>query len=355
MNAPVIAQENPANPIPVLPDKPFDYSFPRDLSLKTATQLPSYNNTDNQNNHLATLGRVLFYDKNLSANKLVSCGSCHKQQNGFDDPSRFSIGFEGTITSRSAMGLTNALFNTNGRYFWDQRAANLKQQVLIPIHDPIEMGLKRGSLVSRVSDQPYYSQLFENAFGKIEIKENNIAAALTGFISSIVSTNSPYDKARRMVSDRAQDFPSFSLQQNQGKNIFLKSCAACHLGEAFIAPSSGENNGLDIDSSKDRGIGVITGLETDMGKFRAPSLGNIAVRAPYMHDGRFVSLGAVIDHYSTQIKNHPNLGAPLKAENGKPRRFNFNPSQKAALIAFLQTLTDRKLLSDPKFSNPFQQ
>jgi len=346
LNSVTSAQTVPANLQLQLPAEPFDYQV---------NNPPAYMPTTSNPDHLATLGRVLFYDKNLSANKLVSCASCHKQQNGFDDPSRFSIGFKGIITKRSAMGLTNALFNKYGRYFWDQRATSLNQQALIPIHDPVEMGLEKGQLVSRVSDKPYYPQLFKNAFGKIEISENNIAAALARFVSAIVSTNSPYAKARRMVSQRTRDFPSFSIQQNIGKNIFLTNCAGCHIGDRFIAPAGGENNGLDVDSSKDRGIGAITGLAADQGKFRAPSLFNIAVRAPYMHDGRFASLGEVIDHYSTQIQNHPNLGASLKDENGQPRRFNYSPSDKAALIAFLETLTDRQLLEDPKFSNPFRQ
>lgn len=348
-----------AKPKPELPAIPYDYSV----------VLPSHLQDRNTNapidvsdlNELATLGRVLFYDQSLSANNLVSCASCHKQASGFDDPARFSIGFKGRITPRSAMGLTNARFNVNGRYFWDERALSLEAQVLQPFFDPVEMGLKPGGLVKSVAANQYYIKLFYNAFGSPEISETKIASALAGFIGSIVSVNSLYDNGRKAVSQPLELFTNFTDQQNLGKNLFFSSpenggagCFACHQYESFISPAGGANNGLDRDSLNDEGIGEISGLEKDKGKFRPPSLRNIAVRAPFMHDGRFSALEAVINHYSTGIQNHVNLGEALRDATGAPRKFDFSDKEKAALKAFLETLNDEKLLSDPKFSNPFQ-
>lgn len=348
-----------AEPIPVLPATPYDYSVVlpshlQDKNTSVPTDVPGLNN-------LATLGRVLFYDQNLSANNLVSCASCHKQASGFDDPARFSIGFKGRITPRSAMGLTNARFNANGRYFWDERALSLRAQVLQPFFDPVEMGLKPGGLVKSVAANQYYITLFNNAFGTPEISETKIASALAGFVGSIVSVNSLYDNGRKAVSQPLELFANFTDQQNLGKNLFLSSpenggagCVTCHQYESFISPAGGANNGLDRNSFKDEGIAEITGREKDKGKFRPPSLRNIAVRAPFMHDGRFSSLEAVINHYSTGIQNHANLGEALVDATGAPRKFDFSNEEKAALKAFLETLNDEKLLSDPKFSNPFQ-
>ncbi len=341
-----------------LPEKTDDYRLNPPHHLKNAPLRPGFQPIDN---HKATLGRVLFYDKSLSANKLVSCSSCHKQANAFDDPTRFSIGFKGLITARNSMGLANAALNINGRYFWDERASNLSEQVLQPFTDPVEMGLKDGELIQLLREKPYYKTLFTKAFGNDRITGNKIATALASFIDAITSFNSSFDKARQSADNILQDFPDFTRMQNRGKKLFFTSaktggagCFSCHRTLAMISTPGGENNGLDAYGGKDQGIGKISGNPEDNAKFRVPSLRNIAIRAPYMHDGRFPSLSRVIDHYSTGIKNHPNLGQALRDQNGKPRRFNFSPTDKQALIEFLKTLNDAELVSDPKFSDPFK-
>lgn len=358
------AEPNTKHGFPHLPAIPYNYAItglPAHLVIPSATHAATQYENKAQFNHLATLGRVLFYDKDLSQNSLVSCSSCHKQEKGFDDPSRFSIGFKGRITSRSAMGLTNARFNFSGRYFWDERAKSLEDQVLMPFIDPVEMGLEPGELVVRVREKSYYPKLFKNAFGNDAITQGKIAAALAGFINSLISFNSPYDKARPAVSSPEQDFPAFSIGQNRGKSIFFNNvenggagCITCHHTEFFISLAAGSSNGLDLTTNTDQGIGAINRDKNDLGKFRPPSLKNIAIRAPFMHDGRFDTLEKVIDHYSSGIKNHPNLGEVLQDSTGKPRKFDFSENDKKALVSFLQTLTDQQIINDPKFSNPFQ-
>ena len=352
------------NSSPLLPDIAYDYTIenlPSHLRAPTIGTI-SLSIKNNPNiNHLATLGRVLFYDKNLSRNRLVSCASCHKQGNGFDDPSRFSIGFEGKITSRNAMGLSNLIFNSDGQFFWDKRAKSLEEQVLTPFFDAIEMGLEKGELVERAKSSSYYANLFNNAFGNSDITTKKISAALVQFVASIISTQSPYDMARQDVESFHLDFPAFSKRQNRGKFLFFSGfedggagCSNCHVTQSFVSLARGANNGLDLDNSKDGGIGAINARTSDLGKFRPPSLRNIAARPPYMHDGRFATLEEVIEHYSTGIKNNPNLDPFLKDKQAIPLRLDLNKNDKDALVVFLNTLSDPTLMSDPKFADPFR-
>ncbi len=351
---------------PQLPKITFDYSFALPLHLRSVPQSTASVTRLNQvrdktrHNNLATLGRVLFYDTSLSANNLVSCGSCHKQIHGFDDPTPFSIGFKGLITKRNTMGLTNARFNTNGRYFWDERAIGLMQQTLQAFFDPIEMGLKEGQLISKVLEKNYYPQLFKRSFTNTEVTQDKIAMALAAFVSSITSTNAPYDIERAKVDNSLARFSGFTDQENRGKYLFFTpprsggaGCSSCHQTDAFISPANGANNGIDANTGRDQGIGGVSQTPSMRGNFRTPSLRNIGVRAPFMHDGRFTSLDEVINHYSNGIMSHPNLGETLKDLEGKPRKFNFSQQDKDALIAFLETLSDVKILTDPKYSNPF--
>jgi len=344
---------------PTLPSKAYDYSM--DLP-DHAANLQQFDTTPKDNpttDHGVTLGRVLFYDHNLSQNQLVRCASCHSQSLGFDDPSRFSIGHKGKITRRHAMGLTNARFNSEGRYFWDERAGSLELQVLQPIFDPVEMGLLPGELVTRIRVLPYYEVLFQNAFGDDEITERKIAKALAQFVRSMTSFQSRYDRQRGNAGNRLEAFAGFSAQENRGKFLFLMppdmggaGCVACHRGEAFIMHEPA-NNGIDDGDAKDRGVGEVTGLQGDDGKFRAASLKNIAMRSPYMHDGRFDTLEEVIAHYSTGVKPHKNLDTRLKERDGTARRLNLVQGDIEALIAFLKTLTETEFLTDQRFSDPF--
>ena len=184
--------------------------------------------------------------------------------------------------------------------------------------------------------------------------------ALSQFIRSIISYQSKYDAGRRTFPNAPAPppnapFPNFSTQENRGKELFLSqqaACAACHGSETFTSPTE-KNNGLDM-MTVDRGFGGVTNNTNQDALFKVTSLRNIELTAPYMHDGRFSSLEQVIEHYSTGVKNHPNLSPQLKLQNGQPRLLNLSAEDKAALVAFLKTLTDNTLATDPKFADPFK-
>lgn len=344
-----------------LPDVPFNYA---NIPLPFYLQVPVLLDADNTppNNPItdagATLGRVLFYDKKLSANETVACASCHKQEASFSDNNVLSEGFAG-LTGRHSMSLAMARYYQNGHFFWDERAPNLEAQVLTPIQDPIEMGMNLDELVSRLANTDYYPPLFEAAFGTPGVTANRVSRALAQFVRSMVSYQSKYDLARQQAPPGPPElapFPGFTPQENLGKTIFFDptrgNCAACHGTDAFNAPGP-RNNGLDL-VSEDPGVGGVTGNPLQIGEFKSPSLRNISLTAPYMHDGRFATLEAVIEHYNSGVQPHPNLSGPLRqGPGGPPRRLNLTPAEKAALLAFLQTLEDPSFIADERWSDPF--
>lgn len=355
-----------------LPETPFDYAslnLPSHFTTNVPGQpLPtSINGTDNTplenliTNDGATLGRVLFYDKKLSANGTIACASCHKQDKGFSDDAIVSVGFDGGFTGRHSMTLINARFYQRGRFFWDERATTLEEQVLMPFQDPVEMGITLEQLVSKVQEQTYYPELFQKAFGSTEITSDKISKALAQFVRSIVSYSSKYDQGRAMVATPGANFPNFTTEENTGKNIFFQtipngggSCFGCHTTEAFISANPGpQNNGLDAISTTDIGAGAVFPNPIFVGRFKTSSLRNIELTAPYMHDGRFTTLEEVVEHYNSGVQAHPTLSPALIDQNGNPVRLNLTNSQKAALVAFLKTLTDNSVSTETKWSNPF--
>ncbi|MCP4502224.1 MAG: cytochrome-c peroxidase [Deltaproteobacteria bacterium] len=232
----------------------------------------------------ATLGRVFFYDVLLSQKQTISCSSCHKPEFGFSDDRVLSKGFLDGDTGRHSMGLANARYNGNGRYFWDERAGSLEEQVLMPLQDEVEMGMTLDEVVSRVAAAEYYPALFSAAFGDDEVSGERISFALAQFVRSMVSFSAPYDEGRAQVGQVFDDFPNFTASENLGKRLFAAplpnggfDCIACHLGEAFVTAIA-TSNGLDAVTS-DRGVGGVLDKPEDDGRFRVPSLRNIAVRA----------------------------------------------------------------------------
>jgi cytochrome c peroxidase len=310
----------------------------------------------------ATLGRVLFFDKNLSQNGKIACASCHKQANGFADTRALSLGMGGSVTRRNSMTLTNARFNRRGKFFWDERAASLEEQVLMPFQNNIEMGEMLQQLTQKINQQNYYKDLFINAFGDETVTNDKISKALAQFIRSLISTTSPYDIGRVNVTHPREDFPNYTDQENRGKKLFFDpissggmACIECHSTEAFINPAFGTtSNGLDAISSSDLGVFERNPVERLKGTFKMTSLKNIGVTGPYMHDGRFSDLRAVVEFYNSGIQPHPNLGLILKKADGSPQRFNLTPAQIEEMVAFLLTLTDEAMLVDDKFSDPFR-
>jgi cytochrome c peroxidase len=341
----------------VLPDSPYNFAVLNLPAHLTTLQIRAQDNepaTDRVTDSGAALGRVLFYDKRLSANQTVSCASCHQAEHGFADSRPLSIGFDGQNTARNSMGLTSNRYYIRGHYFWDERAATLEDQVLLPIQNPAEMGMTLTALQARVEAEPYYAELFQSAFGSTTITSDRISKALAQFVRSIVSSQSKYDIGVET------NFANFTAQENQGRAIFggVGNCVACHGSDNFVPGNTTNNNGLEFPYV-DKGIGAITGLAADMGRFKVPSLRNIELTAPYMHDGRFATLDDVVEFYNSGVILGTNLSPPLRNPPGspgagQPRRLNLTATQKAALVAFLKTLTDRSVTTDPKFSDPFR-
>jgi cytochrome c peroxidase len=340
----------------LLPAAPANYANPVLPPAFHVQPIVGQDNTPANNpvtNAGATLGRVLFYDKRLSINHTISCASCHQQQNGFSDPRRFSTGFAGGLTGRNAMGLANGRWYQRRAFFWDERAATLEIQVLQPVQNAVEMGLTLTELEARVAAEPFYQTLFNDAFGTPEVTSDRISRALAQFVRSIISTQTKYD------AGVASGFTNFTAQENQGRQIFngAGNCNACHGTDNFVPGPAINNNGLE-NPYVDKGVGALTGRPQDEGLFKVPSLRNIGLTAPYMHDGRFATLEQVVEFYNSGVVNHPNLSPPLRnppgsPNAGAPRRLNLSAGQKAALVAFLRTLSDTSLPTDVKFSDPF--
>ena len=302
----------------------------------------------------ATLGRVLFYDKRLSTNQTIACSSCHRQAHGFSDARRFSPGFNGGLTGRNSMSLSNARWYQRRHFFWDERANTLEDQVLMPIQNSVEMGMTLNALTNRLAAEPYYTNLFAATFGTPAVTSERISRALAQFVRSIISTQSKYD------AGTSNNFASFTAQENQGRQIFFGNggCAACHGTDNFVPGPALNNNGLEFPYV-DLGVGGITGNPADNGRFKVPSLRNIELSAPYMHDGRFATLEEVVEFYDHGVVDNPNLSPPLRVPAppgqppGPPRRLNLSAQQKAALVSFLKTLTDPTLATGEKWSDPF--
>ncbi len=313
----------------------------------------------------ATLGRVLFYDPRLSVNNTISCSSCHKQQFGFGDNQPFSTGFQGQLTLRNTPAIINAA--NKSVFFWDGRVNSLETQTLMPVKNHIEMGLENeNALSAKLGSISDYPGLFQSAFGSTEITTEKISMALSQFVRSIAS----YPQNGLLTGDALA-----------GRILFLEKykCSSCHagsnLGGAAIffpyypvthAPTSVANTsniGLDLVYS-DQGIQAINGDPAQNGYFVIPALRNVALTAPYMHDGRYSTLSQVIDHYSTGILPHPNLdpilidtnfaAGQILVKTGNPVKMNISDIEKKQLIAYLTSLTDYSITTDQRFSSPFK-
>jgi len=344
-------------------------------------------NVQDHNPQKAGLGRVLFYDKNLSKDRSISCASCHKQEKAFSDDVAFSIGIEGKQGHRNSMPLANVA-NFAAHYamidgkapalLWDGRSPDVISQSRIAFSNPLEMGMSMEEVVGRVREQSYYPFLWKQVYGNFEPTEAQVLECLQEFVGRMGSSNSRLDKALGQAFDQFTSeqptisdttivsgiytgnstvintvttvgLPGLSLSEDRGRLIFINNCTKCHspirpFQEVFVAC-----NGLEMQYA-DNGLAELTGKKEHEGVFKSPSLRNIALTAPYMHDGRFKTLNEVVNFYSEGVKPHPNLH-PLIKEN---RILNLSTQQKQDLVAFLHTLTDNSIASDPRFSNPFK-
>ena len=352
---------------------------PTNLANYTNQPKPNYIVKENTGgnpitNAKATLGRVLFYDKSLSIDNSISCGSCHKQQFAFSDTALASKGVAGGTTARHSMRLVNSRFGVEVKFFWDERAATLEQQTTKPIQDHAEMGFSGqagrpglSDLLTKLQGIGYYNELFKFVYGDITVSEPRLQECLAQFVRSIQSFDSKYDAGRALVPNDGQPFPNFSAQENLGKQLFLTppvfnaagaringgaGCNGCHNAPEFDIDPNTRNNGI---------IGRIApGGGIDITVTRAPSLRDVTNSAgiengPFMHTGNLVTLQNAIGHYNTIniAPGNTNLDPRLRP-NGSGQQLNLTGAELSGLVSFLKTLSGTNVYTDAKWSNPFK-
>jgi cytochrome c peroxidase len=358
--------------VPSLPDQPFDY---QNLRLPLGTSPSGSINRDfgfepggpvftNQSLQItpqgATLGRVLFYDKKLSLNNTVSCGTCHHQEKAFADGLQFSQGFEGRTTPRNSMSIVNPVVQNN--LFWDSRSQSLHDLSLQPVRDHIEMGMENmDRLVTKLKETEYYAPLFSEAYGSSDITAEKISKALSQFVSSITSNRSRFDMGLQ------NGFSNYTELEKLGHNLFHSDrlqCSSCHGGTNFSAldgpgqpygGGGGSFGGEDLKGATNIGLDLIYKDQgVGNGRFKIPGLRNVELTGPYMHDGRFSTLEEVIEHYNSGVKPHAHLDPKFLDDNGHVKKLHLTSIEKKALVAFLKTLTDEEMVTDPRWSDPFR-
>lgn len=312
------------------------------------------------------LGRRLFYDPILAGDNDMSCAQCHQQDRAFSDGHARAIGHDSKELAFNSMSLVNLLWGPQ-RFFWDGRSPTLEHQALQPLLNPDEMRQPLNELVLELKKSPEYRDLFWRAYG--EVSQQNIARALATFMRLLISADSKYDRFLRGEV-------RLSPKEEHGRKLFMAhpdvkvslrggNCIDCHSQFVTAGFSDGWdgfiNNGLDPEAKLGTGLQTVTGETRDKGKFKTPSLRNIAVTGPYMHDGRFDTLEDVLGHYNTGIQFSDTLSPLiLEADNDAidptiAPGLSLAPDEVAAIIAFLHTLTDDSFLNDPRFSNPFEE
>ncbi len=288
------------------------------------------------------LGKALFSDPALSRDGSVSCASCHQAELAFSDPKPLSTGIGGRLSARHSMPLFNLAWHRS--FFWDGRSPTLREQIRVPIEHPDEMGHDLGELVTAL--EKTYAEAFAKAFGSPGVTEERLGLALEQFLLSLLSQDSRFDRALRgetqFSEEEKRGFQLFITENDPARGLHGADCFHCH-GGALFTNHDFHNNGLDSDFSKDAGLAGITENEADLGKFKTPSLRNVALTAPYMHDGRFATLAEVIEHYDSGIHPSPTLDPNLSKHDG----LGLSEQDKHDLLAFLHALTDTRFSPPP--------
>lgn len=284
------------------------------------------------------LGRELFYETRLSRDNTISCGSCHQNFVAFANADHdVSHGVDSRTGTRNSPGMFNLAWHPTLMH--DGGVNHLEVQPLAPIANPVEMDEDINRVLQKLSDSPKYRDLFNKAYGSEEISSDRMLKSMALFMALITSSESKYDRYKRGQSQ-------FSAQELRGYALFSEKCSSCHT-EPLFSDFAYRNNGLAVDPRyNDSGRAVITRSQNDLYRFKTPSLRNISITAPYMHDGRYATLEQCLDHYTSGIQNHTNLDPRL--EYGIP----MTPGEKTDIIAFLYTLTDYELIKDKRFSDP---
>jgi len=300
------------------------------------------------------LGKMLFFEPMLSKNSIQSCGSCHNQNTGFTDTARFSVGVEGLEGTRQAMSVFNMAWHGN-EFFWDGRSNLLRDQALEPIEDPLEMNESIENVLAKLEASQKYRDQFTRAFGSDEITPEKMGLAMEQFMFSIVSGNSKFDRYQMGLEELTEsELRGLELFETEYNPFFPEfsgaDCQHCHGGPNFENDMY-MNNGLDTDEEiTDIGREAATGDPADRAKFKVTTLRNIALTAPYMHDGRFNTLEEVIDHYNEGIKTSATVDLALLATQSQG--LMLTEQDKTDLINFLHTLTDENLATNPEYNDP---
>lgn len=350
------------NDDPGVPD-PTPYNLNAPFYFGDNMELPEDNPLTEEG---VELGRRLFYDKRLSLDNTVSCGSCHQQSLAFTDGMAVSTGINGQKTRRSSMSLVNLLWSSH--FFWDGRAETLEEQALQPIENPIEMNQSLAATIAKLQGASEYPDLFTRAFGSQDITTDRMGKALAQFMRALVSSGSRYDEFLLGNTDALTEQEKLGMElffTHPEPSISLRggNCGDCHVNiltsGVFGSFDGFKNNGLDNDVDLDEGLAAVTGRSFDKGKFKIPSLRNIALTAPYMHDGRFATLEEVLDHYNEHAKRSETVDPLILEASNEPVvpggdiKLHLTEDEKQAILAFLHTLTDNNFINNEKFSDPF--
>jgi len=307
------------------------------LAIPDGWASPFYNfSTNTLTNAGFILGRKLFYEKKLSANNSISCGSCHQQEFAFSNQAHsVSTGIKGILGTRNAPALSNLVWQTN--FMWNGGVNHIEVVPLSPITNHFEMNETLSNVINKLQNDSEYPALFEKAFGTTTITSQLMLKAMAQFTGMLVSSNSKYDLYSRGET-------TLTASETNGLNLFSQKCSSCHTAPLFTNLQY-MNFGLDSVFT-DAGRAGITGLAADSGLFKVPSLRNVALSYPYMHDGRFATLDDVLEHYSTGIVHSATLSPTLN--NVTP----LTNLEKQEIISFLNTLTDNTFITDERFKNP---
>lgn len=328
-----------------VPTGPYELRYP--ASFGGRFSIPADNPLTQEGVYL---GRLLFYEPRLSKTGTVSCATCHQQARAFTDGLAFSTGVSGKPTRRNSMALVNLLWVRH--FFWDGRSTGLEAQTLIPLTHADEMGRKPGEAARDLQKTALYPALFRRVFGSDTITDARIGKAIAQFERTLISAQSPYDRylqgSYALTASEERGLRLFNTAPDLKKGIRGGNCAHCHGGPKLMQELF-HNNGLDVMPA-DSGRQTVTNLALDRGRFRVPTLRNIALTAPYMHDGRFATLSAVIDHYSNHVRENPALAPELVPASAGG--LGLTASDKKDLLAFLHLLTDSAFVNNPQFANP---
>lgn len=316
-----------------LPDTVLAFAQPKNFPA------PVYNLESNPiNSTVFELGKKLFYDPILSRNNTISCGTCHVAANAFTHHGHdLSHGIDDRVGIRNSMPLMNLAWADS--FFWDGGVFHLDLSAIAPIENEVEMDESFAHVLQKLRQHESYPKLFENAFGSAEINSNSMLKALSQFMLMLVSADSKYDLVMRHEAQ-------FTAEEQQGYKLFKAQCSSCH-PEPLFTDYSFRDNGIGLNPANDLGRYEISQLEDDKLKFKVPSLRNLKYTAPYMHDGRFVRLDAVMNHYKREIQQTENLD-PILKEKGK---IELDNEETAALLQFLNTLNDEQFIKNKLFIN----